>query len=421
MKFVNPFGPLMLSAEDVAQLGDIARVFVADSIRRYERHVQDDKRQLDERQWRLAKQRERVRVYAEQPLDARRKCGIDVEVPPPPSKREDGELTAPVPPPDLPVLLVVGAVDGELDDAMYGVMNPTLDSMRIKSSYVQDNVVNAAVLATLVEPTEQEPFHSLTLKWMENGQPALVRPLVKNRDFVYLECTGMATLSNGERVGYHLLHSINFSLTPELENRVRGSMSVCGIYRQQTYNTVDVYVRAVLNPGGQIKRSLVVKSAADALVSAWKNVECGKRKKIAWLIKTRRGVSRKLAEKLLSQSRRGTEVDQPGSEVAEDCCIVCQIPPRRMSFGASSSAPSKKRCRLCLHYVCNSCKLKKQLSFLTLDGQLLQPELRLCPACLTDAERANATAIAKEELSFRDHYSDPRVYLSPESSTHSDQ
>lgn len=428
MKFVNPFGPLALSADDATRLGDIARVFVTDSMRRYERHVGQERRQLDERQWRLVKQRESVRVYAEHSIEARRASGAAIESSLPArkdanTKQQDDVMPAPVPPPDLPALLVVGTVEGTLDDAMYGVMNPTLDAMRIKSSYVEDNVVNAAVLATLVEPTAQDPFHSLTLKWMENGQPAYVRPLVKNRDFVYLEATGMATLSNGERVGYHLLHSISFAQMPELDNRVRGSMSVCGIYRQHTYNTVDVYVRAILAPGGQIKRSLVVKSAADALISAWKIVDCGRRKKIAWLIKTRRGASTQAVEKLLSSSRSGSEQLAPVlSEVEPETCISCRVPARGVSFGSSSgTANHKHRCRLCLHYVCNSCRVKKQLSFLAVDGRLLQPGLRFCAACVSDSQEANALAVAKEELSLGDRFTDPRMYLSPESSGYSER
>lgn len=419
--FVSPFAPLVLSAEDAARLADVARVFVSDGVRRYERHVRQERRQLDDRRWRLVKQRESVRVYAELALDARRAKGVE-DSGPSPEEEEDGN-GAPAPPPELPALQVVGTVEGTLDDAMYGVLNPTLDAMRVKSSYVQDRVADAAVLATLVEPTAQEPFRSLTLKWMEQAMPAYVKPLVKNRDFVYLEATGVATLSNGERVGYHLLHSISFSHTPALDGRVRGSMSVCGVYRQHTYNTVDVFVRAILSPGGQLQRALVVKAAADALVSAWKNVDCGRRKKVAWLLKTRRGASKQAVDKILSSSRSGSEHPTPVLASAEpETCISCCVPVRRLSVGASAGTAShRRRCRLCLHYVCNACRVKKQLSFLAVDGKLLQPELRFCAACVDDAQEADALAVAKEELSLGDRFTDPRMYLSPESSGYSER
>ncbi|KAE8894348.1 hypothetical protein PF010_g22755 [Phytophthora fragariae] len=49
---------------------------------------------------------------------------------------------------------------------MFGVVNPTLEVMRIKSSYV-DDISRAAVLSTIIEPLLESPFKSLVVKWME--------------------------------------------------------------------------------------------------------------------------------------------------------------------------------------------------------------------------------------------------------------
>lgn len=63
--------------------------------------------------------------------------------------------------------------------------------------------------------------------------PGLKR-LVRLRDFVFLEATGVTLRSSGERVGYHLIHSISIPpLRPLYEhNLVRGSISLLHLFRE---------------------------------------------------------------------------------------------------------------------------------------------------------------------------------------------
>ncbi|KAG7399618.1 hypothetical protein PHYBOEH_008406 [Phytophthora boehmeriae] len=195
----SPFGPpLQLSVEDANRLGEIARVFVEDHMKSYEKYLHDDQRRLDERRWKFTKQHDGVRVYAEQPLKERRKSGATTQDELEREYRHQlqrnlirssskATAAAAASLADLPVCLAVGTIAGTLDDAMYGMVNSTVEGMRIKSSYVGDNMADGAVLATIVEPTAGDPFHSLTVKWMENAQLQVLRPVVKNRDFVYLE------------------------------------------------------------------------------------------------------------------------------------------------------------------------------------------------------------------------------------------
>lgn len=122
----------------------------------------------------------------------------------------------------VPSILVLGAIEGQLDDTMYGFMCPTLDQMRVKTSYIKDGLVRGSVLATLVSPTIEDPFTSVAVKWMEQGQPAHARAVVKNRDYVYLEATGVEFLRNGERVGYQVVHSIQFP-RPRSVRRLRAA------------------------------------------------------------------------------------------------------------------------------------------------------------------------------------------------------
>ncbi|GLD98048.1 hypothetical protein PINS_up006745 [Pythium insidiosum] len=276
--------------------------------------------------------------------------------------------------------MTFGTVLGTLEDAMYGVLNPTTSLMRLKSSYVQDAIVNGAVLATLEEPTPVTPFQSLTVKWLVKGQPLHFRTLVKNREFVYLEATGMAQLSTtGERVGFQLLHSIEFPETQPIDLTRRGHLSICGFWRQIEPNRVETYVRGFFDPKGRVLRPFVVKSGAEALMSVLKNVYCGQMKKLAWF--------REHPEQLITRmSMHGTI----------DVCGAC-------SSGISASMTVRRRhcCQICRRSVCSSCRVKKKMSALERDGHVVRQRMSFCVACINAATRADAGEIAAEEAKRR--------------------
>ncbi|EGZ14942.1 hypothetical protein PHYSODRAFT_505810 [Phytophthora sojae] len=443
----SPFGPLQLSVEDATSLGEIARVFVQDNMRSYEKYLYEDQRRLDERRWKLTKQRDGVHVYVEQPLKERRKVGgvtqdeLEREYRHQLQRTTAGEkvtAAAAASLADLPLLLAVGTIAGTLDDAMYGAVNSTLEAMRVKSSYVGDNMADGAVLASIVEPTASDPFHSLTVKWMENEQLHVLKPVVKNRDFVYLEVTGLAELDTGERVGYHLLHSVDFPQAPELDGRVRANLSVGALYRQEREGLVDVYVRAILNPSGSIIRSLVVRSVADAIISVTEIAECAQKKKLAWLAKTSRDARRQRvmqntvaavveANTINSPGGRSTvtsttsstattrpsvplsvipEIPGPASastaSTMEKCTSCQKRSTHRTPSGSFVNTYDKRldrdRCKLCYRFVCSSCRVKHKLTFIKPQGELLRRDLRFCGRCVDRARAADTLTIASEEL-----------------------
>ncbi|KAG6975418.1 hypothetical protein JG688_00002405 [Phytophthora aleatoria] len=407
----SPFEPLQLSVENAAKLGEIARVFVQDSMRSYEKYLYEDQRRLDERRWKLTKQRDGVQVYVEQPLKERRKVGGASQDELEREYRRQLQCTAAgekvtaaaaASLADLPLLLAVGTIAGTLDDAMYGAVNSTLDVMRIKSSYVGDNMADGAVLATIVEPSPSDPFHSLTVKWMENEQLHVLKPVVKNRDFVYLEVTGLAELDTGERVGYHLLHSVNFPQTPELEGRVRANLSVGALYRQEREGLVDVYVRAILNPCGSIIRSLVVRSVADAIISVTEIAECAQKKKLAWLAKTSRENRRRRVMQTAHNVKLCHDATQCSSSSLRDSSVYQrngEVHVVSKAFGSQISVWQFGEYH--------------KLTFMKPQGGLLRRDLRFCGRCVDRARAADTMAIASEELASRDEFSEFYQSLSP--------
>uniref|UniRef100_H3H7L4 Uncharacterized protein n=1 Tax=Phytophthora ramorum TaxID=164328 RepID=H3H7L4_PHYRM len=216
----NPYPNVHVSEEERQQLIELVDGFVQDYFQKYQDFVVVDKHTVDERRWAHVKSKDNLHIYTERSVKELARKGLVAK------NVSNTELSDDNTAPDkeLPVMLSTGTFVGEMDDLMFGVVNPTLDVMRIKASYVHD-LDSAAVLCPVVQPSEEEPFRSLVVKWMTIDVPLQSTNLVKCRDFVYIEATGILHFANGDRVGYHLLHSIDFPQTKPLANSIRGNLS----------------------------------------------------------------------------------------------------------------------------------------------------------------------------------------------------
>ncbi|KAE9350489.1 hypothetical protein PF008_g6414 [Phytophthora fragariae] len=240
----NPYPNLYVSSEIKHQLNDLVNEFVEDYFQKYEDFVAEDGRRVDEQRWKHLKSKNDLHVYEDR---CRQGSGQDME----PWNAANGHSEPPSRKFDMPVLLRVGTVLGRLDDLMFGCVNPTVDIMRIRSSYVHD-IHAAAILCPIVEPSKHEPFRSVLVKWLTLDNPLESTNLVKTRDFVYIEATGILHFANGDKVGYHLKHSIEFPQTRPRSNVIRAKLSYCGFYRQIKPNVIDVFGISSLVPGGDI-------------------------------------------------------------------------------------------------------------------------------------------------------------------------
>ncbi|KAG1693858.1 hypothetical protein DVH05_022778 [Phytophthora capsici] len=353
---INPFPALSLSGEEKAQLLQLGHTLIQAN---FERDVPFFKngRKVDFKRWKLARERENMNVYTERPEYK----GADALSDPNSSK--------------LPAILSVGRVPGSLDDMMYGVVNPTLEEMRIKASYVHD-FSGAAVLSTIVEPTADDPFTSVVVKWMEMDIPLRMTNIVQNRDYVYLECTGFVYLTTGERAGYHFLHSVDFPQINHLSDRVRGDLSICGFFRQLAPNVIDVCKTGLMDPAGDMIRLLAVPVMTEAFMSPLRYVYCGQMRKLTWKM-----------EKSHAEARL-QGAPNPGT-----ACSTCLKTPSGWSFGKD-----KNICKCCFRVVCSGCRIKKKISLVTADLELAQRKVSFCAGCLATVSAASAVEIACAQI-----------------------
>ncbi|KAE9348270.1 hypothetical protein PF008_g7427 [Phytophthora fragariae] len=215
---------MSLTPADMNELEVVAEGIVEANLDAHLQFWDVDNGRVNPSAWKLTKSKDQMRVYSER----RRRW----------RHHEDANLQS---------LLCVGSTPGSLDDVMLGIMSSTLEVTRTKTSYV-DDLSGAAVLSTVKAPTAADPFKATAVKWMELDVRRRSSGFVKNRDYVYVEATGVKHLPSGERVGFHVMHSVYIPQAHDLSGRVRAKLSVCSFFRQRRDDSMSVYVKAIMDP-----------------------------------------------------------------------------------------------------------------------------------------------------------------------------
>lgn len=397
----QPFAPVQLSDCDKAAMVDLADLFVSETLADYEAHLRDGG--VDASRWKTFKKFDNVTVFQDRQTQSplrrlsRDNMGsLDDDK----AGRADKEVQR---------LLWFGTVAGDLDDIMYAVVNPTAEEARVKSVYVGNNVLDFAVLASIVEATPEDPFRGLQLKWAVNGGPSMMRVMVRPRDFVYLESTGMTRMeSTGERVGFHILHSVEVAGVPELHEHkvVRGSMTLYHLYRQKSDGVVETYVKAFLDLLGDMPAPVGAIVSAKGVVSVWKLAECSQLKKLSWMLsKSSSGnESRRRLHPHQQHHRQSTASEvplPPDAGVSRSCCSVCQtkINKSRVPGSAKDARQQARTCRVCMQRLCARCCVSKKMCYFSQRTRTVQQHsVAFCIACVRTATTTNGRDVALDEL-----------------------
>ncbi|KAG2786387.1 hypothetical protein Pcac1_g4153 [Phytophthora cactorum] len=372
----NPYPNLDLTEADREMLLQLEKDLILEVFPQYEEFVVVDKRKVKRAQWKAIGDDKNLHVYVER--EGWNNSPEDEEVPV--QERTDSWQK------NMPVILAVGTFEGELNDLMFGIVNPTQEIMRVKASYVKD-YSDGAVLANIVVPTVEEPFRSVSVKWTQINLPLNQTGLVQNRDFVCLEATGILHFANGDRVGYQLLHSIDFPNTQPLPGTIRARHKIIGFYCQISRNVIDTYAFDTVHPGGKVFRSVALKASAEALLSTTNYVICGQAKKLTWRLQHRQAETRSFRRRSSTRNVLG-----------EKSCTACAKNLGPGSFGFPRVAALRKSvCKLCMNPVCHKCKRPKGISFLTPDGKLLRHKITFCVMCMSEVTQMDALPAAQDQ------------------------
>ncbi|KAF4032599.1 hypothetical protein GN244_ATG15531 [Phytophthora infestans] len=286
------------------------------------------------------------------------------------------------------LMVLHGAIDGNLDDCMFGSFATTEETWRWRSSYVYEGLDEARLLATIRGPTHEDPFRFLGLKWFTKELPSVLSGIMQQRDFLIIEATGLTRDSNGERVGYFLMHSVTLpELVPEFPqlNLMREEISACYIDRQLGTNQVEMYCRSFLNPRGKPLNRLTAVIAAEALLSAIGIIDYAYIRKLTWLVKNKQ-------ERM--SARRCRTRRQSGAFPRSTRCQVCDKSFRRLALNGSTE------CHICRGQVCKNCFVVKKMTVdVSLRGHVKQCPVRVCVCCLLEAKEKSVWEMALDGIS----------------------
>ncbi|KAG7387472.1 hypothetical protein PHYPSEUDO_014120 [Phytophthora pseudosyringae] len=348
---MGPFRPISLSSAATNELQAVTKTIIAANLNRYQHFTE-----VDQKTWRLVKCRDQMRMYAERRWQRHNSS-------PQRNLADD---------PELETMLCVGSTPGTLEEVMSGIdFNPA----QTKTPLMND-INRVTTLSKVQEPTLKDPFSSMAVKWMELDVRRRSLGFIKNRDYVYVEATGVENLPKTGRVGYHFMHSVDILQAPALPGRIRGKLSVRFFFRQDKGNSVAVYAMWMMNPTNEQARRVIVPHFAHMLLSMFTTTQDGRLKRL----KDSLGKSYSELNNLKS-----VKLTTPYFT-----CVTCT--KRVWAFGKFTSQHST--CKLCLGPLCNSCKVARKPEFLTSKLKETTRDCTLCFTCLGDVITAEGSELS---------------------------
>lgn len=387
------FPTLQVSSRDAKSLELIADAHVQDTLEHYREFICDHKESVDRKMWHKVRSHHGVRVFRERTRSAIKrerfeKSGSSIKTRGSIRDEDDRE-------PVTPLVMLVGTLQGNLDDVLYAIQSPTTETMQLQTSYVQDGLSDWAVLASILKPSHADPFRELSVKWAVKKHAMPLGALLRPRDLVYMESIGYTTTKSGERIGYQVKHSVDLAGAQELSAHgiVRANMSFCYIYRQRSENVVDVYMRGTISPltSSALSNRASCSVATDIALSVARVSYCAQMKKLSWLLKTAKRAS--CMTGIFASPTAGRQQ-----------CTVCSenVSPSRKAH--------KKSCRICCERVCMRCRVTKNVACITsLDDQdvVVTTDMRFCTQCIHRASQVNAQCVALHDVVEAEGARDP--------------
>ncbi|GMF30331.1 unnamed protein product [Phytophthora fragariaefolia] len=365
MRLAQQLPAFELTKHHATMLHNLAETLAGHNIEQYNTLLVTKDGLADPTRWREVRRRDGVRIYKERVMEAKQG-------------------------PTTPQLLLLGTVEGRLDDIMYGVVATTDEAMKIKSACAHDGVQDSKMLCEILRPTFEDPFRHISVKW---------RLYDSKCDHLSLDSTGIVEAAKRERVGYSISHSVAFSEIPSFETYgiERINMSVCSLYRQKTPTTIECYVRGFFEFRSQSE--MLGNLTLQAIAAQWavfsRKSECALMKKLAWKMRKNYGWS-PASSRMYSFADDLSDYRVPSTRTSHLAvkilvaaqCGVCRKRSRFMST-----------CKGCNRQVCTRCCTKKRVCAVAPDHfTTLEKKRTFCSECISEAYNTSALSIAREEF-----------------------
>ncbi|RLN57544.1 hypothetical protein BBJ28_00001643 [Nothophytophthora sp. Chile5] len=242
-------------------------------------------------------------------------------------------------------VLVAGRAQGKLENIMYALGGPhSQEGLALFAGFMYDSIADCGVLHTLEDGAREDEASCrfLGYKYVVKRSVASNVKLVRHRDLVYLESTGYTHSSSGERLGFHMEHSVDVSGFPDLHDRnsARALQSVRYIFRQKNDRIVEIFMLGNLDLANALGAAGANGSVGADLFSISRLLQCAEARRLTLMVRRRRESIELLQ---ISSRRRNSE------------CYLCRRTKR--FFSGSMLA----ECDVCGQFVCSKCRNDKKL------------------------------------------------------------
>ncbi|EEY62657.1 uncharacterized protein PITG_14436 [Phytophthora infestans T30-4] len=354
---------LYLSPEEARRLQDLADQVVVDTTEFYDRFRFNEKRVVDPSAWKDVGHRDNLIVYRERSGPR----------PTYPSIRAvDGSLQL-VPCKSAPSVKIVGMLQGTLDDEMYGCFVDSDDAVKMRTAVVNDAMENFHWLATIAEPTQDDPFRFCGVARCTLG---MTLPLAKTRGACLVISMGMTTTQHGERMGYYVVHSVDLAEPLTKYNYIRAKCSLCWLKTELPNGKVELYMKGFAAPMGIIPEFAAFPVLVSCVLGIGMTSDAAYSKKLAWMIQ---------------------DASQPGNHSPLPPMIEC-VGRCKSTFGGPKSNATFRRCLVCRKAVCNSCQVVRKIPVDVTNGAVNFSRCSVCILCMHQAKAMSAVAFARRDL-----------------------
>lgn len=282
----------------------------------------------------------------------------------------------------VPMVFCTGVVPGTVEDAALGFLADTEARTRTRSTISGHTTVDdVQILARIQEPTFDDPFRFLGVKWWAHSTPGTAGRFVKPRDSVVIESSGMALDADGERFCYLLTHSFMLDEVPEFKKfgRLRITFSTCRIVRtHEATGNVEIFCRGFIDSAGSLSERLATYLFCESLMRMPRIMEEANKRKLAWLLQSKHHCCSSLG---------------PAGH-AVDACPSCS---EKLGRGVERLL-DYSICILCRHSICRKCTIRKTLLLGTSGPKMTKTTKEFCLRCYLEAKNLSAWQVGIDSL-----------------------
>uniref|UniRef100_H3GUM9 START domain-containing protein n=1 Tax=Phytophthora ramorum TaxID=164328 RepID=H3GUM9_PHYRM len=373
---LNGPSPLILSVEEADSLENLADSVLKRTLSDYLHFRDVRKRRLHDEQWKEVRRQDNLVAFKER--DSWRQQHQTLCTP-------DGRLEPVVCKTSVPTLLVLGALQGALDDEMYGMHIDSNDAAKLRSSYIHDQVNDFRVLTRIRGATKDDPFRFCGVTWADLGNNGY-GPFARKRDYCVITSMGVTTTARGERVGYYVVHSVDVSsngpmgrttqlglatngnATGSKYTRAKGSM--CWLKCELPNGGVELYMQGFFAPMGSVLEFAVVNAAVNTALGLAQTSDTSYSKKIRWMLHDSVGVA------IDGGLRRSMQI----------------------AFRCGQEAEVRVLHRLSCGEHCKGLTTRKVTVDVAADSVVQQTRGSICFLCMGYAKQTSATVFAAREM-----------------------